>query len=116
MTAWNRRQGDVNDTINVALGGIADITGCTVTGRVEAIDAPGTSATLTGSILVPVATATVKCAVTINLGGAAGWLSTAPQGKWRFDQNLVFPSGAKVTWPGIGHDIIIVTAAIVVAP
>jgi len=118
MTTWNRKRGDVKDTIVVALQGVADITGATVVGHVKL---GAVKKALTGTVLNAIATGphvqsdgTIiydqPCSVTLQLGvtAAVDWLPIATIGTWRLTEQLTFPDGTVKTWPSEGYDAIIV--------
>lgn len=100
---WHRRQGDEDDTIIVGVDGVLDLT------AVTAVSAE----IYYGSDPAVVLTAGVSNAatreVTVQLGGAAGWLATAKEGRWRL--YLVFSFGATgpITWPDEGYGEIIIS-------
>jgi hypothetical protein len=108
MTTWERKQGDLEDTLLVGLCGIADITGATVLGLARL----GSGAVVQlagGTIFNAVATSTLPCAVIVPLGSTGGWLETATPGEWMYETELTWPTGTKLTWPGRGYDTIVVS-------
>lgn len=105
MTIWNRKRGDVNDSIIVELCGIANITGATPLGLARL---NGVTVQLAGGVVVQAVAVgdDVKCSVRVPLGGAAGWLSAAAIGEWKYETQVTFMDGSIVTWPGQGYDVI----------
>jgi hypothetical protein len=102
MTTFKRKQGDVRDTLTVLCRGTKDLATATA---VEARVQYGTDAgvTLPGSVLDPVARL-----VTIQLGNAGGWLTTAKLGAWRMVTRITFGDGTRLTWPEDGFDELLI--------
>jgi hypothetical protein len=103
MTTWRKVQGDVNDTITVILSGVENLTGATAVAKVwrRGVDAEN----LTTSI-----TSTVNRTVSVDLGGASGWLFDAAIGTWLIEIQVTFADGSILTWPADSPDMIVVRA------
>lgn len=93
MTKWRRRQGDVNDTVEVRLdGGVDDLV--TATGVEGQVRYNGAAAEILTGTLNP-----VTRVATLNLGDATGWLSDAALGCWALRTVVSFPAGGEKSWP-----------------
>lgn len=103
MTTWRRVQGDVDRTLTVTLGQIADLS------AVSTIEAHvwrgSTYETLTAVVLDA-----DDCTVTVDLGDDDGWLSDAAPGTWALEVEATFADGSVATWPEEKPDKIIVRA------
>lgn len=103
MTTLYAVQKDVNDSRDILLQGVTSLASvASVEGHVW--KAGQTAAVLTATIDVP------SRVVTVQFGGVGGWLDTAAVGKWWFEIQVNFVSGAKLTWPEAGPDEIHVRA------
>ena len=104
MTAWNRTNGDLKDTVSVTLSGVEDLT--TVTAVEAHVWANGVApVTLTAAV----ASASLRT-VTVQLGGVGGWLPTAVARSYLFETQVTFADGSVITWPSKGADQLTVRA------
>lgn len=100
MTTWERKSGDVGDTIKPYLDGDVDISGFTgVNGTVINCET-GQSIQLTGAML-----SVAERHVRLDL---SPWLDTAAKGSWDVLTHVLFGTN-KITWPSTGADRIIVS-------
>lgn len=104
MSTINAVKGDRDDKRDILLQGVTSLA------PVASVEAHvwkrgATTATLTATIDV------ATRIVTVQLGGAGGWLETAVAGTWNMEIQVTFSSGAILTWPESGPDEIHVRAA-----
>lgn len=93
MTSWRRVQGDVDDQLTVVLEGVADLNSAV------SVEAHVWRDGVAPIVLAAAITDPVARVVVVDLGGAAGWLSTARPGVWFVDLEVTFGAGAQLTWP-----------------
>lgn len=104
---WGRRQGDEDDTIVARVGGIEN--GASIVSVVAHVRYGAEPfETLDADV-----TAIDPTEVTVQLGGASGWLSDAKQGCWRLTLVFMFVGDiGPISWPEPGEG----TAEITVGP
>lgn len=96
--------GDVGDTRTVALNGVEDLDDAT---SVEAhVWRYGVTEVTTLAASVTDATART---ITVQLGGAEGWLATAAPGRWFVEYEVTF-GATVITWPSQRPDVLQVRA------
>jgi len=98
--------GDIGDTRSVTLAGIADLTAAVSARGIVTYSSDLTvTAELTATIDDPAGTD-----VTVELGGAGGWLASAAPGVWLLEAEITFADGSVLSWPQAGADTLIVRA------
>lgn len=102
-TVWRKVQGDVKDKLIVVLDGVENLTGATAVAYVWQNGVART--TLTATITDPVART-----VSVDLGGASGWLSAVAPGTWLLEVEVTFTDATILTWPAGAPDMIVVRA------
>lgn len=100
MTMIRRVQGDVKDTVIVTCDGVVDLTAVTAA-ECHVWKGTATATTLTAAVT----NATLR-QVTVQLGGASGWLATAKPGEYFFETQLTYADGSILTWPSGAPDSI----------
>jgi hypothetical protein len=101
VTTLTAVAGDVGDVRILQLDGVVDLTGATaVEAHVWLPNDDTAAATLTGAV-----TDSANRLVSINLGGAGGWLPTARPTTYLLEVQVTFGSTIK-TWPQARPDTI----------
>jgi hypothetical protein len=103
MSRWERVQGDVDDTITVTLGGIADLD------DVTAVEAHVWTTSERETLSAAVADSAART-ILVQLGDANGWLASATAATWLAEWQLTFADGSVKTWPAGKPDEIKVRA------
>lgn len=100
MSTIKRVQGDVNDVVIVTCSGVANLN------AVTAAEAHVWQRGKTASTLAASVTNAATLQVTVQLGGATGWLATAKAGEWFLETQLTYADGSVLTWPEGAPDVI----------